>query len=100
MMDFNFYLAALPTRGWCRLLAGCNCDVREAWNRQQCTLTKAQNHDKGRGGETTTGVHGNVMGIQNKRVTGDMKKQWAQKYNGGKALRFTRMYGMYLGVGI
>ena len=98
-MDFNVYWAALPTGGWHRLLAGCNCKVWDAWNRQQCTVTEAQNHDNGRGGETVTGVHGNVMEMQNNCVTGDMKKEWAEEYNGGKASRFTRMYGAYLGVG-
>ena len=63
VMDFNVYLAALPTGGWHRLLAGCNCKVWEAWNKQQCPVTEAQNHAKGRGGEIVTGVHGSVMGI-------------------------------------
>ena len=70
VIDFSVYLGALPTGGWHKLLAWCNCKAREAWNRQQCTVTEAQNHDKGRGGETVTGVHGSVMGVQSKRVTG------------------------------
>ena len=71
---FDVYLAALPT-GWChRLLAGCNCKVRDIRNRQQCSVTKAQNHDKGSGGETVTGVHMSVKGIENKRVTGSVEK--------------------------
>ena len=69
VMDFNVYLAAQHTGGWHRLLAGCSCKVWEALNRQQCTVTEAQNHDKSRGGETVTGVHRNVMEVQNKRVT-------------------------------
>ena len=75
VMNFNVYLATLPTGGWYRLLAGCNCKDREAWNRQQYPGTEAQNHDKGRCGETVTGVHRSVMKIQNKRVTGGMEKR-------------------------
>ena len=63
-MDFNVYLVALPTGGSHRLLAGCNWKVWEVCNRQQCTVTEAQNRHKGRGGETVTGVHGTVKGIQ------------------------------------
>ena len=75
VMDFNVCLAALPTGGWHELLAGCNCKVWKAWNRQQCTVTEAQNHDEGSGGKTLPGVHGSVMEIQNKRVSGGMEKR-------------------------
>ena len=90
---FNVYLAALPTGGWHRLMAGCNRKVREAWNRQQCTVTEAQSHNKGRGGETVTGVRGNVMGIQNKHVTEDMEKSGHRSIRGGKDSQFTRLFG-------
>ena len=36
VMDFNACSAALPTSGWHKLMAGCKCKVREAWNARQC----------------------------------------------------------------
>ena len=75
VLGFNVYWAALPSGGRSSLLAGCNCKVLEAWKRQRCTVAEAQNHDKGRGGKTVTGVHGHVAGIQNKTVNGGTKKR-------------------------
>ena len=74
VMHFNVNWAALPTGGWHRLLAGCNCKVWEAWIRRQCTVRKALNYDEGRGGRTVTGVHRIVTGALNKGVTGGMEK--------------------------
>ena len=35
VIDFNVYLAALPTGGWHSLPTGCNCKIWESWNRQE-----------------------------------------------------------------
>ena len=35
---------------------------------------KAQSHDMGRGGRSVTGVHGSVVGVLNKSVTGVLEK--------------------------
>ena len=73
--DFNVYLAALPTGESHKLMAGCNRKVMEAWNKRQCIGTDTQNHDKGRCGETVTGVHRSVMGMQTKLLTEGMEKR-------------------------
>ena len=75
VMDFDVYWAALPTGGWHRLLADCKCKERVPWNTRQCKVTKARNHDKGRGERTVTNVHRAVTGIQNKTVTVGAWKQ-------------------------
>ena len=79
VVDFNVCWAALPTGGWHRLLAVCNCKAWEAWNKRQCTVRATLNHDEGGGGRTVTGVHGSVTGIQNKSVTGGMEKRGGTK---------------------
>ena len=91
-MDSNAYWAALPTGGWHKVLAGHNCKL---WMPAMASsVTEAQSHNKGtcRGGRSVTGVHGSVTGIQNKSVNGAMKKQWAQRCNGGMASQFTAMH--------
>ena len=52
------------------------------------------------GGRTVAGVHGSVTGMQNKTVNGGRKNEWAQKCNRCMASQFTRMYGVYLGMGM
>ena len=86
MVRFNVYWAALPSGRLDSLLAGCmcNCTVLEAWKRQQCTVAEALNHGQGRA----------------KVQMGARKNEWAQKCNGGMASRFTRMYRVYLGMGM
>ena len=92
-LGYTIVMDSMSTRLHCQLVGG--IDYRESWNRQ-CTVIEAQNHGKVRGGETVTGVHRSAKGIQNKRVTGSMEKEWAQKYTGEKVSRFTRMYGVYM----
>ena len=75
VMGFNVYWAALLSGRFDSLLAGCNCKIWEAWKTWQCTVAVAQNHDEGRGGRTVTGVHGSVIGIQQKAVNGCMEKR-------------------------
>ena len=52
-----------------------NYKVRKGWNGQQCN--RGQSYDKGRGGRSVTGVHGNVTGEQNK--TGGVEVQQVGK---------------------
>ena len=102
VIDFDVYWAALPTGRWHRLLAGRNCKVQEPWNRGQCTVTEAQNHDEGRGGRTVRGVHGSVMGNT------EQKSNWAhQKTSGQRSVTGAWLHGllqcmvcMYLGMGL
>ena len=75
MIGFNVYWAALPSGGRDSPLAGCNYKVLEAWKRWHCTVADAQNHNKGRGGRTATGVHRSVTRIQNETVNWGTKKQ-------------------------
>ena len=84
VMGFNDYWATLPFGGRDSLLAVCNCKVLEVWKRRQCAVAEAQSYDKGRGGRTVTGVHGNVTGIQNETVNGGTKKRVGM-CNGGHA---------------
>ena len=79
VMGFNVYWAALFSGGRDRLLAGCNCKVREAWKRRQCTVAEARNHDYGKGGRTVTGVHGSVTGVQNKTGNAGVEKRVGTK---------------------
>ena len=68
----------MPSGGCDSLLTGCSCKVLEAGKRRQCTVAETQNHDKGSGGRTITGVRGSVTGIQNETVNGGMNKnKWA-----------------------
>ena len=38
------------------------------------SVTEVQSHDEGRGGRNVTGVHGSVLGIQNKSKAEGMEK--------------------------
>ena len=72
VMDFNIYLAAPPTGGWHKLYwQGVGVKFGRPAIQRHRIMTKVQC----RGGETVTGLHRSVMGIQNKRVTVGMEKR-------------------------
>ena len=74
VMDFNIYWVELPTGGWHKLLAGCNCKYQEAWKGQQCNRAK-KSWWVYKGGRCATGVHGSSKGIQDKSVTVGIEKR-------------------------
>ena len=57
-----------------------------------CSATEEPSHDEGRGERSATRVHKSVTGVQNRIVTEGNK--------GGMASQFTRMYGLFLDMGM
>ena len=46
-----------------------------------CSVKEAQSHEEVRVGRRETGVHSNVMGIQNESVNGDKEKPVGKNVN-------------------
>ena len=64
------------------------------------SITQVQSHDEGKDGRSVTRVHGSVTGVQTKSVTESMENEWVRNCSEVIASRFTRTYGVFLGMGM